>query len=124
MEQAIAAARAAFPAWSALSYEERSAYIERYADALEANRRRVGPPTHTPSRASHSRRRRAGSAARSRRRGDLLGSRVGKRKLPTEVIEDTAEHTVEVHHTPLGVVGAILPWNFPVLLGLWKVAPC
>src|SRR5271166_2258123 len=26
--------------------------------------------------------------------------------------------------TPLGVVGAITPWNFPVLLGLWKVAPC
>ncbi|MFM0649116.1 aldehyde dehydrogenase family protein, partial [Paraburkholderia bryophila] len=36
----------------------------------------------------------------------------------------TEQHTVEVQHTPLGVVGAITPWNFPVLLGLWKVAPC
>jgi acyl-CoA reductase-like NAD-dependent aldehyde dehydrogenase len=49
---------------------------------------------------------------------------VGKRQLPVETIEDTEEHTVEVHHTPLGVVGAITPWNFPVLLGLWKIAPC
>ncbi|WP_256921463.1 aldehyde dehydrogenase family protein, partial [Streptomyces hilarionis] len=49
---------------------------------------------------------------------------VAKREIPVQVIEDTAEHVVEVHHTPLGVVGAITPWNFPVLLGLWKVAPC
>src|SRR5882757_9830085 len=38
LEQAIAAARAAFPAWSALPWEERSAYVARYADALEAQR--------------------------------------------------------------------------------------
>lgn len=49
---------------------------------------------------------------------------VAKRRLPVEVIEDTEQHIVEVHHTPLGVVGAITPWNFPVLLGLWKIAPC
>ena len=49
---------------------------------------------------------------------------VAKRKLEDEVIEDTPEHIVKVAHTPLGVVGAITPWNFPILLGLWKVAPC
>ncbi len=32
-------------------------------------------------------------------------------------------HVVELHHVPLGVVGGITPWNFPVLLALWKVAP-
>jgi acyl-CoA reductase-like NAD-dependent aldehyde dehydrogenase len=39
------------------------------------------------------------------------------------VIEDTSTHTVEVHRTPLGVVGAITPWNFPIFLALWKVGP-
>ena len=49
---------------------------------------------------------------------------VAKREIPVEVIEDTDQHLVEVRHTALGVVGAITPWNFPVLLGLWKIAPC
>jgi type III restriction enzyme len=40
---------------------------------------------------------------------------VATRRLPVEVIEETDQHVVEVHHTPLGVVGAITPWNFPVL---------
>jgi acyl-CoA reductase-like NAD-dependent aldehyde dehydrogenase len=124
LEQAVAAARAAFPAWSALSYEERSAYIERYADALEANRDELarlltteqGKPLKTPSG-------RVGGEVETDA-AIYWVREVGKRKLPTEVLEDTDEHWVEVHHTPLGVVGAILPWNFPVLLGLWKVAPC
>jgi len=49
---------------------------------------------------------------------------VSKRELKVQQMEDTDQHMVEVAHTPLGVVGAITPWNFPVLLGLWKVAPC
>jgi acyl-CoA reductase-like NAD-dependent aldehyde dehydrogenase len=124
LEQAVAAARAAFPAWAALSYEERSAYIERYADALEANRDELarlltteqGKPLKTPSG-------RVGGEVETDA-AIYWVREVGKRKLPTEVLEDTEDHWVEVHHTPLGVVGAILPWNFPVLLGLWKVAPC
>src|SRR5215218_5192901 len=38
LEQAIATAKAAFPAWSSLSWQERSDYITRYADALEAQK--------------------------------------------------------------------------------------
>ncbi len=119
MEEAIAAARAAFPAWSALSWEERSAYIQRYADALEAQKDELarlltleqGKPLHS-------------MASVETDYAIYWVREVGQRKLPTEIIEDTDEHTVEIHRTPLGVVGAILPWNFPVLLGLWKVAPC
>ncbi len=124
MEEAIAAARDAFPAWSALSWEERSGYIQRYADALESQADELarlltleqGKPLKTP----------AGRVGGEVETGAAIFwvREVGQRKLPTEVIEDTDEHTVEIHRTPLGVVGAILPWNFPVLLGLWKVAPC
>src|SRR5690606_2029405 len=38
-------------------------------------------------------------------------------------VQDDAKARVEVHRRPLGVVGAITPWNFPVLLAVWKIAP-
>lgn len=43
--------------------------------------------------------------------------------LPVEVLQDDDELFVELHHKPLGVVGAIIPWNFPVLMALWKICP-
>ena len=119
LEEAVAAARAAFPAWAALPWAERAAYVARYADALEAHRDSLarlltleqGKPLHS-------------MAGVETDYAIHWVREVAKRQIPVEVIEDTAEHTVEVHHTPLGVVGAITPWNFPVLLGLWKIAPC
>ena len=42
---------------------------------------------------------------------------------PAQVIQDDAEAYVEVVRRPIGVVAAITPWNFPVLLGFWKIAP-
>ena len=43
--------------------------------------------------------------------------------LPVEVLQDDAKLRVEVRRRPYGVVGAITPWNFPVLLAIWKIAP-
>lgn len=119
LEKAITAAAIAFKSWSALSWEERSAYVQRYADALQARREELitlltleqGKPRH--------------SMATTEVDAAIFWVReVGKRKLESRVIEDTDQHIVEIHRTPLGVVGAITPWNFPVLLGLWKIAPC
>ena len=44
-------------------------------------------------------------------------------ELPVEVIEDSDRRLVEAHRTPLGVVGAIIPWNFPLVLLGFKLAP-
>ena len=44
-------------------------------------------------------------------------------ELPRQVLQDDDEATVEVVHRPLGVVAAITPWNFPVNLAFWKIAP-
>jgi len=44
-------------------------------------------------------------------------------EIPVEVLVDTPESRVEVRRRPLGVVAAITPWNFPLLLGVWKIAP-
>ncbi|AZC01481.1 aldehyde dehydrogenase family protein [Acinetobacter pittii] len=119
MEEAIDAAIKAFGPWSAKTWEQRSTYIQDFADALEARKDELitllcleqGKPRH--------------SMATSEVDAAIYWVReVSKRTLPVKIIEDTDQHVVEVHHTPLGVVGAITPWNFPVLLGLWKVAPC
>lgn len=42
---------------------------------------------------------------------------------PREIIQDDAEALVEVFRRPLGVVAAITPWNFPLTLAFWKIAP-
>lgn len=43
--------------------------------------------------------------------------------MPEEVIEDNEDRKVITRYTPLGVVGAIVPWNFPVQLACGKIAP-
>lgn len=44
-------------------------------------------------------------------------------QIPVEVISDTDAARIEVRRKPFGVVGAITPWNFPLLLATWKIAP-
>lgn len=44
-------------------------------------------------------------------------------QLPVEVVRDDAEERIEIHRVPVGVVGAITAWNYPLLLALWKIAP-
>lgn len=48
---------------------------------------------------------------------------VASLEIPVEVIQDNEEARIELHRRPLGVVGAITPWNFPLLLATWKIAP-
>jgi acyl-CoA reductase-like NAD-dependent aldehyde dehydrogenase len=43
--------------------------------------------------------------------------------LGPEIIRDTDNQRVEMRYSPIGVVGAIAAWNYPILLSLWKLAP-
>lgn len=43
--------------------------------------------------------------------------------LPVKVIEDTATSRVELHRKPLGVIGSITPWNWPLLIAVWHIVP-
>jgi acyl-CoA reductase-like NAD-dependent aldehyde dehydrogenase len=43
--------------------------------------------------------------------------------LPVEVVQDDENGYAEVHRRPLGVVAAITPWNWPLVLAMWKIAP-
>jgi len=44
-------------------------------------------------------------------------------QIPVEVVAESDDVRVEVRRKPLGVVGAITPWNFPLLLAIWKIGP-
>jgi len=47
----------------------------------------------------------------------------GTLELPVEVLSDGEAGRVELHRKPLGVVGSITPWNFPILIAIWHLVP-
>ncbi|NPD69309.1 aldehyde dehydrogenase family protein (plasmid) [Lichenicola cladoniae] len=118
LDEAIAAAKTAFKSWSTLGYDERETYLNAYADALEKSRDELarlltaeqGKPLKT-------------GAEPEIDQSISYIRQIAARRVPIEIVEETDTHCVELHHPPLGVVGAITPWNFPVVLALWKVAP-
>jgi acyl-CoA reductase-like NAD-dependent aldehyde dehydrogenase len=117
LDQAVAAAEAAFPAWSARPLSERSALLIKLADALEAEQgefaRLLTEEQGKPL--PHALGEIATSVAAIRYFGSL--------DLPPEVLKEDATQKVVRQRKPLGVVAAITPWNFPVLLLVIKVAP-
>lgn len=114
LNAAVAAAKAAFPTWSRRPIEERRQMLLAWADGLE---------------------READSLARllTQEQGKPLSESTAEiaytvyfirhlapLDLPVKVIEDNDTRLVEQYRRPLGVVGAIIPWNFPILLMAFK----
>lgn len=117
LDRAVAAARAAFPAWSALPIEKRREYLNAMAQAILANidplkrllTSEQGKP-HADAEAD------VGGAAFW-----LMGA--SSLDLPVVVNEDSEERYSETRRVPIGVVGAIAPWNFPMILAAFKIGP-
>ncbi|MGE0830817.1 MAG: aldehyde dehydrogenase family protein [Hyphomonadaceae bacterium] len=117
LDEAVAAARKAFPAWRATPIEERrqkllaiAGAIAEHGDGLKRLLTREQGKPHVDA------------------EGDVMGgafwcSETAKLDLPVTINEDTEERHSETRHVPLGVVGAIAPWNFPIVLAMFKVAP-
>ena len=119
VDAAIARAKAAQPAWAALSDEERVDYLNRVADAIDENAealagilsREQGKPLNGPN-------------ARFEVGGCAAWTRVpAGTPLPVEVVVDDGETYAEMHYRPLGVVGAITPWNWPMMIAIWQSIP-
>ena len=117
LDAAVDAARDAFRSWSGTPLAERQAVVSAIGDRLEQHAeefmelltREQGKP-------------RAGAE------WEILGSviwlrEIAKQSLEDEVVEDGPDRRVVTRFTALGVVGGIVPWNFPVLLAVWKIAP-
>jgi acyl-CoA reductase-like NAD-dependent aldehyde dehydrogenase len=117
LETAVAAAKQAFVGWRDVAFDERrrlvNAFIESvvaHAEALaEFIMREQGKPL---------------AKARSEVNAAVFFSRgYAAVDLAPEVLRDTPQQRVELHRRPLGVVGAITAWNYPVLLAMWKIVP-
>jgi acyl-CoA reductase-like NAD-dependent aldehyde dehydrogenase len=115
LDQAVAAAKAAFPAWAAKPIEERRAALLAMADAIQAAAPDLG---------------RILTQEQGKPLQDAMGEVFGAAAffryfasldVPTKVIDDSADRKVELRRRPLGVIGAIVPWNFPLILMAFKV---
>ncbi|MGH8260825.1 MAG: aldehyde dehydrogenase family protein [Steroidobacteraceae bacterium] len=117
LDQAVAAAKAAFPAWARRPIAERRKLIEQFAAELEKQSldfarlltREQGKPL--PQAAFEL----AGAVGMIRTWAPM--------ELPTEVLRETDTTRIVRQRTPLGVVAAITPWNFPVHLLMLKLPP-
>jgi acyl-CoA reductase-like NAD-dependent aldehyde dehydrogenase len=115
LDLAVAAAKEAFSGWAATPIEERRKRVIQMADVIEANASDLarlltseqGKPLADAT-------------------GEVLGMAgffryLGSLDLPMRVIEDGNGRRVEAHRRPLGVIGAIIPWNYPLLILAFKL---
>ena len=110
LNDAVAAAKAAFEGWSATPIDERKQVVLAMADAIEAN------ATELAQLLTQEQGKPLADAT-----GEVYGAAAFFRyftslNLDPEVLDDSDARRVEAHRKPLGVVGAILPWNFPLIL--------
>ncbi len=116
-EAAVAAARRAFPAWSGRSYADRRVYLEGLAAAMtersEDFARLLTQEQGKPL---------------DQARGEVGASIAAityyaEQELKPHILRETVEERIVEQRYPLGVVAAITPWNYPLLLLVVKMAP-
>jgi acyl-CoA reductase-like NAD-dependent aldehyde dehydrogenase len=117
LNAAVSAAKRAFPAWAATSIASRKRLLLSIADTLEARSaefarlltQEQGKPL------AHAAGEVGGSVAMIRAFAAM--------DLPEKVLRENAKERIVQQHAPLGVIAAITPWNFPLILLMIKVAP-
>src|SRR5580700_3340497 len=120
IELALDAAHAAKAAWGKTSAAERAIILNKIADRMEANL----------SMLAHAETWDNGKPIRETTAADLpltidhFRYFAGAIRAQEGSISQLDDDTVAYHyHEPLGVVGQIIPWNFPILMAVWKLAP-
>lgn len=116
-EEVVASARRAFPGWRATPLEARRAAVAKFAEVIAANADELtrlfiqeqGRPL--------------AKATEEIMGGAFWCQTVSQQQIPVIVNEDTPTSRSETRHVPIGVIAGIVPWNFPFLLGIWKIAP-
>ncbi|HAM60509.1 aldehyde dehydrogenase family protein [uncultured Psychrobacter sp.] len=120
IEKALDAAHAAKDAWGKTSVTERANLLLKIADKMEENLEAIAIAECYEN----------GKAVRETLAADIPLAIDHFRYFASAIraqeggISQIDEDTVAYHfHEPLGVVGQIIPWNFPILMGVWKLAP-
>ncbi|WP_034274132.1 acetaldehyde dehydrogenase ExaC [Haloechinothrix halophila] len=120
VERALDAAHGAAPAWGKTSVAERATILNRIADRMEANLEALAVAESWEN----------GKAVRETLNADIplaidhFRYFAGAIRAQEGGVSEIDGDTVAYHfHEPLGVVGQIIPWNFPILMATWKLAP-
>jgi acyl-CoA reductase-like NAD-dependent aldehyde dehydrogenase len=117
LNQAVAAAKEAFPAWAATPLAERGRLLVKLAEAIAAHSDELAPLlTQEQGKPL------GGAGYELGIAGETLRA-FAAMDLPVTVLKDTATVRIVRQRSPLGVVAAIAPWNFPVIMMLTKIAP-
>ncbi|CAM5605103.1 aldehyde dehydrogenase (NAD+) [Aquamicrobium terrae] len=118
--QAIAAAKAAFPAWSRSGILERHAILRKAADEILARKAELGELLSREEGKTLAEG--IGEATRAGQIFDFFAGEV--LRLSGELVPSVRPGVgVEITREPVGVVGIITPWNFPIAIPAWKIAP-
>ncbi len=119
VDAAVTAAREAFPGWAATPPAERAAVLHRIADGVQA---RVEELARVETRDN-------GSLLRSHRRGVMPRVAANFRFFADHLLQlhhddvETRGHRNQVSWDPAGVTAVITPWNAPLMLATWRIAP-
>lgn len=121
VDRAVAAAKAAQVGWAALSYGERSAALMKFADALEAKSEALAQLESQN----------AGKPLKLTTGGDIpfaidnlrYFAAVVRRQEGSAAGEYVGGYTSFTRREPIGVIGAITPWNYPFMMAIWKLGP-
>lgn len=121
VDAAVKAAKEAFPAWSCKSPQERSQVLNKLADLIDAHREEFAQAESKDQ----------GKTLTYARTVDIPRSAYNFRFFASSILHHTTECTQMDHmscmhytvRTPVGVAGLISPWNFPLYLLTWKIAP-
>jgi aldehyde dehydrogenase len=120
IERALNAAHAAAPAWGKTSPAERAVILNKIADRIEDNLESIAVAESWDN----------GKPVRETLNADIplaldhFRYFAGAIRAQEGSLSQIDDDTVAYHfHEPLGVVGQIIPWNFPILMATWKLAP-
>jgi acyl-CoA reductase-like NAD-dependent aldehyde dehydrogenase len=117
LEAAVAAAKKAFPAWAATAIAERQQMVGKLGDLIEQNQEAFIKLLITEQGKGR-------AAAEWEIGGSIYWCReIAKQSLAEEVVSRDGDNEIVTRYTPIGVIGGITPWNFPLLLAVWKIAP-
>ncbi|WP_425409856.1 aldehyde dehydrogenase family protein [Hyphococcus sp.] len=117
LNDAVAAAKCAFSGWSARSIEDRASLVEALANQLEERAIEFANLLTSEQGKPH-------DQAMYEIMGSVFTLRAfAKMRLEEKVLREEGDNRVIEHRTPLGVIGAIMPWNFPVILLMNKLGP-
>lgn len=117
LEDAIQSAKRAFPSWSSSPIEKRQRLLAAIADAIESRMDALAALLTSEQGKP------LGLAKAELQRGCTILRYFSQAQLPIRTFRDTDRERIYERRTPLGIVAAITPWNFPVVLLMNKLGP-